>query len=132
MKQLIGLLYQIKYQVDEYIPNSLPDDQLAVVQHSLNSITNSIEELDFYINNRLALILETAPIIEQIEILCAKLIENGLDPDKLEMTALDMNRIINIFTQELEQPHNAEYLLQILHYAVNKWLYEQDTKLATP
>lgn len=129
MKQLIGHISQLKYQTKEFIPNSLQDcteEQIAIVRHALKQIQDSINNLDFYVHNRIALILETAPIIEQIEFLKDQLITNGVDPKRLEMNEMDINKIINIFTHQLEQPHNAEYFLQILHYAVNLWINEQD------
>ena len=129
MKELLGLLYQLKYQTKEFIPNSLhncTDEQRDIVNHSLSQINTAINDLDFYIHNKLALVLETQPIIMQIEVLCQQLIEAGMDPKRVEMTETDFNKIINLFTNQLEQPHNAEYFLQILHYTINLWIHEQD------
>ena len=129
MKELVGYISQLKYQTKEFIPNSLQNctaEQKEVIEHSIKEINKSINELDFYIHNRLALVLETGPIITQIELLRHQLIENGMDPQRVQMNETDINRIINLFTEQLEQPHNAEYFLQILHYTINLWIYEQD------
>ena len=128
MKELVGLISQAKYQTKEFIPNSLhdcTDEQLEIIQSALQSINNSLDELDYYIHNKLALVLETAPIVKQISLLRDKLIETGTDPTKLEMSETDLNKIINMFTKQLETPHNTEYLLQLLMYAINQWMYDK-------
>ena len=131
MKGLLGLLYKLKYQTKEFIPNSLhscTDEQRDIILHSLSEINVAINDLDFYIHNRLALVLETEPIITQIEVLRQKLIEDGMNPQQVDMNETDFNRIINLFTQQLEQPHNTEYFLQILHYTINLWIHEQNVQ----
>ena len=128
MKELVGLISQAKYQTKEFIPNSIhgcTDEQLEIINSALHSINASLDELDYYIHNKLALVLETAPIVQQISLLRDKLIETGTDPATLEMSETDLNKIINTFTKQLETPHNTEYLLQILMYAIKLWMYEQ-------
>lgn len=135
MKELTGHISRLKYQLKEYVPNSLDNrctnEQREIIDSAVKSMTETVNDLDYYVHNKIALALETSPIIEQIMNLSDAYIRNGVDPEALNMTELDFNRIINIFAQQLQSPHNEQYFMQILQYAINLWIFEKQNGALT-
>ena len=122
MKQLVGQVSRLKYQVNEYIPQTLEtidptntEQVETIIQTGLDSIRETITLMDIYIHKDIALVFEHKDIFTNIKEISDALVDNGMDPNRLNrIHEDDYITISQMFIQTLSTKHNQEWLAQLL------------------